>query len=99
PDPVEDFRPTYRAALRLGSAADWLRIHESITDQNRKRSVPCNDLGPPVWSSGASPLPGLPLPSIRFSIEVDWPKTALLRYFTGSAKLAWLKMLKASMRN
>src|ERR1017187_148187 len=66
--------------------------------QNRKRTVACRDLGPPVCRIGDSPLPGLPVPSIRFNIEVDWPNMALLRYFTGSAKLAWFATLKASRR-
>ena len=48
-------------------------------NQNRKRTVACKDRGPPVCSIGDSPLPGLPVPSIRFNIEVDWPNTALLR--------------------
>src|ERR1035437_4512223 len=67
-------------------------------NQNRKRTVACRDLGPPVCRMGDSPLPGLPVPSIRFNIEVDWPNTAELRNFTGSAKLAWFRALKASRR-
>src|ERR1035437_869474 len=69
-----------------------------LPHQNRKRTVPCRDLGPPVCRMGDSPLPGLPVPSIKFNIEVDWPNTAELRNFTGSPKLAWFSALKASRR-
>ena len=57
------------------------------------------DLAPPVWNIGASPLAGLPVPSIRFNIDVDWPNRGLDKKRTGSAKLAWFRALKASMRS
>src|ERR1017187_10501523 len=65
-------RPEHFAALQLG----WRRLLTELLSslsriQNRKRTVPCSDLGPPVCSTGDSPLPWLPVPSMRFNIEVD----------------------------
>jgi hypothetical protein len=50
--------------------ADPRRVNPS-RNQNRKRTVACSDLGPPVCSTGDNPLPGLPVPNMRFNIEVD----------------------------
>lgn len=47
--------------------------------QNLTRTTASTDRGPPVCSMGARPLPGLPVPNIRFSIDVDWPKYGLFR--------------------
>src|SRR4051812_35711506 len=67
--------------------------------QNWNRSEPCIERAPPVCRIGARPLPGLPEPNIRFSIEVELPNTGLFKYFTGSAKFGWLSRLKDSKRN
>src|SRR6185436_6960266 len=67
--------------------------------QNRNRNITWTDLAPPFWKMGVNPLPGLPLPSIMFSIETDCPKSGLDRKRKGSAKLGWFNALNASIRN
>ena len=65
-------RPEHFAALHLGWRRLLTELLSSLSrNQNRKRTVACSDLGPPVCSTGDSPLPGLPVPSMRFNIEVD----------------------------
>src|ERR1035441_9939548 len=65
-------RPEHFSALQLGWRRLLTDLFSSLSrNQNRKRTVACSDLGPPVCSTGDSPLPGLPVPSMRFNIEVD----------------------------
>jgi len=54
-------------------------------NQNLNRTLICTDLGPPAWKIGANPLLGLPVPSIKFSIEVDCPNNGLAKNRIGSA--------------
>ncbi|MCP5115459.1 MAG: sulfite exporter TauE/SafE family protein [bacterium] len=67
--------------------------------QNRKRRINCTERAPPLWKMGVRPLPGLPVPNIRLSIEGDWPNNGLDRKRVGSAKLGWLNRLNASIRS
>src|ERR1035437_5292792 len=96
-DPVGKTPRAFLPHCNWGGRRMLAEILSSLSrHQNRRRTVPVRDLGPPVCRMGDSPLPGLLVPSIKFYIEVDWPNTALLRNFTGSPKLAWFSALKAS---
>ena len=63
----------------------------------RLKSADANLMEFAVWNSDGRPVLGVPEPSMRFCMEVDWPKRGLDKNGTGSPKAGWfstLKMLK-----